>query len=117
MFVSMADFVEENAVSFIVTLPGERTTYDENGRLQKGADSEPLEWSGVILALTEDDKVRGDNGTYTNYDRKIYTTKQLVKGAVVEWSGQTYTVDRELPHTAYTDVYMYYAKGKGAGFT
>lgn len=114
MFVSMADFVGENTVDFVVTLPGTRNTY-VNGRLQKGADPEPVPWTGIVLALTEDDRVRGDNGNYTEFDRKIYTTKALIKGAVVDYLGQTYTIDRELPHTAYTDVYMYYAKGKGPG--
>lgn len=114
MFVSMADFVRENAVEFMVTLPGTRNTY-VNGRLQKGPDAEPVLLSGIVLALTEDDRTRADNGNYTEYDRKIYTTKPLVKGAVVDYLGETYTIDRELPHATYTDVYMYYAKGKGPG--
>lgn len=117
LFVSMADYVAEWSRPVIVTLPGTRDTYADNGKLIKGQDFPPRESAAVILPLSNSELQKVDNGRYTENDRKIYTLEPYGIGAKVEYKGIDYVIDREIPQEDYTDVYRYYAKGKGPGYT
>lgn len=115
-FVEFGDFVEEWACNVTVTLHGTRDTYDDNGRLVKGQDFDPKETRAIILPLSNDEVNKVDNGRYTEHDRKVYILEPLKMGTVVTYESEQYTIDREMPQAAYTDVYRYYAKGKGKGY-
>lgn len=110
-----ADFVDEFKVEFTVTHPGAATTYDDNGRLVKGADTGPVPMAGILLPFGPDERRRADNGNYTDLDRKVYVTEPLGIGVVIHYKGESFTIDRKLPYDDYADVYIYYARGKGAG--
>lgn len=116
-FVSFGDYVEEWAVPIMVTLPGTRDEIADNGKLVKGVDSAPEQRMAVVLPLSNRDLEKVDNGRYTSNDRKVYATEALGIGVKVEHDGIVYEIDRELPQREYTDVYRYFAKGKGPGYT
>lgn len=115
-FVNFADFVNEWKVSFSVVSPPTQDTYANNGKLIKGTTPDSVDKVGIILPLSKNELQKNDNGNYTSYDRKIYINEPLVLGTKIIYQGETYTIDSALPQNAYTDVYRYYAKGKGAAY-
>ena len=117
MFVSMADYVEEWAVPVTVIFPGSRNETDRSGRKVKGEDPEPIESQAVVLNLTNREMREVDSGRYTMEDRKIYSVTPYGIGVKVIHDGISYEIDREIPQADYTDVYRYYAKGRGKGYT
>jgi hypothetical protein len=117
MFVGFSDFVNANQVSFTVTGPPAQDTYGNNGKLIKGAQPAPVAMMGIILPLSNNELIKNDNGNYTQFDRKVYVTSPIVKGSKITYKGETYEIDRALTQDGYTDVYRYYAKGKGDAYT
>lgn len=113
-FVRFADYVNEWKVSFTVLLPPTADTYSDSGKLIKGVQPPAEDRTGIILPLSNNELRKADNGTYTEYDRKIYVNSPLLMGTKIVYQGETYEIDRALPQNAYTDVCRYYAKGKGA---
>lgn len=116
MFVSMIDYVEEWAVPVEVIRPGARNQYTPNGKLIKGTDADPTPSKAIVLPLTNNELQKVDSGRYTINDRKIYSTEEYGMGDIVIHGGIRYEIDRELPQPEYTDVFRYYAKGRGKGY-
>lgn len=105
-----ADFVEEFKLSFIVYDVGEGH-FAPNGKWIPPGDPIPRDMEGIILPLTNDDLKHEVNGTYTTFDRKLYTVTPLKIGQKFEYKGQSYTIDSAKPYDDYADVYIYFAKG------
>lgn len=115
LFVQFSDFVDDWHVDLSIQQPPTKDEYDDRGKLVKGDMPDPFEAAGIILPLSQDDIKKGDNGDYTERDRKIYVLAPLAKGTLVTFQGKTYEIDRELSHS-YTDVFRYYALGKGDAY-
>lgn len=105
-----ADFVREFWVDFTVyeKQPGNR----ENPQRKwiEGAET-PRATGGILLPLTDDDLRRDVNGVYTEKDWKLYTLEPLQVGQRMEYGGNSYTIEPSKDYSAYSDVYMYFAKG------
>jgi hypothetical protein len=114
-FVEFSDFVNDWRVDLLIQQPPTKDEYDDKGKLIKGVAPDPFEAVGIILPMSQDDIKKGDNGNYTERDRKVYVLAPLAKGTLVTFQGKTYEIDRELSHS-YTDVYRYYALGKGDAY-
>lgn len=104
-----ADFVDEFAVDF-VTLEPTPGYHNDAGTWVPGEKIRKAK-SGIILPLSNDDFKREANGTYTSQDRKIYVVDPMAMGTVIEYKGETFTVDGSKPYEDYADVYIYFAKG------
>lgn len=104
-----ADFVEEFYVEFdlYVKEPGH---YTDAGEWIE-AEETKIETGGIVLPLTSNDFKRDVNGTYTEKDKKIYTTEPLGINQRIVHNGQSYTIDSRVPYEDYADVFIYFAKG------
>ncbi|MEK4131993.1 hypothetical protein NYE67_20475 [Solibacillus sp. FSL W8-0474] len=104
-----ADFVQEFWVDFIVfdKSPGYR---NEVGKWIEGAETTRAT-GGIVLPLSDDDLRRMPNGIYTEKDWKLYTLEPLQVGQRMEYMGQSYTIEPSKDYSAYSDVFMYFAKG------
>lgn len=109
-----ADFVEEFKVEFTLhkQMPGYEDTANGNKWIPGGVDDVPS--GGIVLPLGEDDLKNDVNGTYTEKDRKIYTTEPLKIGDSITYDGQRFKIHQEKDYKAYADVFIYFAKGEGA---
>lgn len=106
-----ADFVDEFRVSFEVITEA-AGQYATNGQWIDGAETR-AQHDGIILPLSEDELRRADNGQYTERDRKVYTTRELQNGAVIEYKEKRFTINRAKDYSDYSDIFIYYAKGAG----
>ncbi len=102
----------KHAVPFTVVIKTEGY-YNEKGKWVPGTTTNEQR-EGAILPLSKDDLKHVENGTYTTKDRKVYTLSPLSVGDEITYEGQTYTIDQNKPYNAYTDVYIYFAKGASA---
>jgi hypothetical protein len=108
-----ADFIEEFKVDFIAHIP-QPGYYADGGKWIKGVTTAtPME--GIILPHSSpgySDGIRFEaNGVTNEAHRKVYTTIPMPVGTIIEYKGNTFTVDGEKEYSAYADVYIYIAKG------
>lgn len=106
-----ADFVEEFKVEFTI-YEHDEGHYSDNGKWVEG-EVTPVTVQGIILPLSDDDLRYVPNGTYTEADRKIYTTRPLKAGQKMEYGGRNYTIQNFKDYSAYADVFIYIARGVG----
>lgn len=103
-----ADFVEEFQVPFVACEESEGRWAD-NGDWIPGSKVS-VNMVGIILPLSEDDLRYAEAGTYSEKDRKIYTTQPLKIGQKIEYKGIPYTIQNFKDYSDYADVFIYYAR-------
>lgn len=104
------DFVLEYGVTFTVRDPNDGGYFADNGKWIEGSN-EPIQVTGIVLPLSDDDLQFSENGTFTQNDRKLYTIQPLTEGWIMEYKGKTYTIQGSRDYSDYADVYTYYARG------
>jgi len=104
--------IEKHQVTFTAVVKGEGY-YNDYGKWVEGSPTNEQR-EGAILPISKDDLKHVENGTYTTKDRKIYALSPLSVGDEITYEGQTYTIDQNKPYNAYTDIYIYFAKGASA---
>lgn len=103
-----ADFIDEFKVPFTFTKVEEGSWQSNGDYIPGGATTVQME--GIILPLTEDDLRYSEAGSYSVKDKKIYTTDPLENGQVIEYKGDTYTIQSFKDYSEYADVYIYLAR-------
>lgn len=103
------DFVQEFWRDFVVfdKSQGHR---NEVGKWIEGTETTRAT-GGIVLPLSDSDIKRATNGVYTEKDWKLYTLEPLQIGQRMEYMGQSYTIEPSKDYSAYSDVFMYFAKG------
>lgn len=100
-----ADFVDEFEVPFIYH-DHKEGYWNEDGNYVEEQEI-PVDMSGIVLPLTDDDLRYAEAGTYSTKEKKIYTVDPLEEGRVVEYKGDKYTIQSFKDYSEYADVYIY----------
>lgn len=67
----------------------------------------PINMTGVILPLTNDELNFAENGVYTTKEKKLLTVTPLSEGMKVLYKENNYTVEAFKDYSDYTDVLIY----------
>jgi hypothetical protein len=106
-----ADFIEEFKVTFTAYQESSSGYYNDEGDWVEGEGGLiPVQMTGIVLPLTEDDLKYVEQGTYSVKDRKLYTLQPLKLGIKIEHKGTQYTVQNFKDYSDYADVFIYYAR-------
>lgn len=68
--------------------------------------------TGAIIPMSES-RIRDSGGVYTTQDRQLYMLHRIpeaLKGAQIRYKGILYSVENEISHEDYADVYVYVLK-------
>ncbi|TQK41965.1 hypothetical protein FB479_11666 [Brevibacillus sp. AG162] len=105
--------IDRFGIQLTILEPTEGSTgYGPNGKkINQSPTSKVV--IGVLTPLSKDEIRHAPNGTYSVHDRNLYTLEPVKPKSQVEHEGKRYTVLEIEDYTAYTDVYMYLAKGAG----
>lgn len=97
---------------FIKVVPGTPGYWDteDTGKWIPPADPEPVETTGIILQLSDDDLRFDEGGTFTFEDKKILYEGEMSKGQTVIIDGEDYMIDRKKPFKLYSHFTVYYCK-------
>ena len=69
-------------------------------------------WKGAIVPLS-DQKIYQSGGTYTSYDRQLFTRTKLsdaLKESKVIYKNNMYSIENEVDYDDYCDAYVYVLK-------
>ena len=89
-------------------------TWADNGDWIEGVNTEPTFFIGAVAPLSMDDLRYAEEGTYSEKDRRLYTTEKLFKEQRFEHQGIPYTIQREIPYgDDLTDTRIYIARWAG----
>lgn len=105
--------IDANSVPFVAFTEQGQGYYNDQGDWVTGG-TVPVNMSGIILPLTEDDLRYAENGVYSVKDRKIFTTNILQMGQKIEHKGIRYTIQNFKDYNEYVDVNIYYARWSGS---
>lgn len=103
--------IDRFGIQLTILQPAEGTTgYGPNGKkITQSPTSKVV--IGVLTPPSKDEIRHAPNGTYSVHDRNLYTLEPVKSKSKVEHEGKTYTVLETTDYTAYTDVFIYLAKG------
>lgn len=100
-----ADFVDEFQVPFVYFDHQEGYWNHEGDYIEE--KDEPIPMTGIVLPLTENDLKYAEAGTYSQKEKKVYTTVPLQEGREVEYKGDKYTIQSFKDYSEYADVFIY----------
>lgn len=110
-----ADFVDEFAVSFVAHEQS-KGSYDNKGKWIPGTTT-AINMVGIILPHvgmgheeSEGNDLK-DSGNHQSIRKKIYTKQPMQLGTIIDYEGQSLTVDGGKSYYPYADVYIYLASG------
>ncbi|MGG1483556.1 hypothetical protein ABEI56_05650 [Peribacillus castrilensis] len=89
-------------------------TWADNGDWIEGIDTTPTTFIGALAPLSVDDLQYAEEGTYSEKDRRLYTTEKLYKEQRFVQKEIPYTIQAEIPYgDELTDTRIYIARWAG----
>ncbi|MFS0878020.1 hypothetical protein [Solibacillus isronensis] len=112
-----SDFVDEFRVKFelpeSVIAPG---YYDDDGEwVPPNTAAKLVEKEGIILPLVENEEKYAENGVYTTKGKKLYTIFPIEEGTIIQYNGDSYTVQAFKDYSEYADVFIYLMRWREKG--
>lgn len=88
-------------------------SWEDDGDWIEGDEETTSFFIGAVGPLSVDDLKYVEDGTYSERDRRLYTTEKFKLKQKFEHEGVPYTIQNEVPYGNLSDVYIYIARWAG----